>query len=721
MSFYPLDPWTGQASAARKKKSTQKLIELSKDVKWRHYIFPDFTVVYGLRLGDLSSFPCREYSVSGFELYIVEQWVYERRPTVVIVSYTGSKQDVMHGIRITLPEDLNMWPEDLSGYYQQLASYCTLKDIDAFTSVFITDLSQFPSTLNLLHVEFGNMKDIWFTHKVNFNLKRLKCIGRSALSLADPPDASLEKFLQLYMLPMRDKDQAMKSVVTLITLVQISLWYFELLRPEYKDGIYCKHTDEALDQWWSIYGTVYLGIDRPRKEGSLGPSTICGLISFVLSCYFKFVVKDVSSLKDPFDEESFRTAVYNFQKKHGLEKTSFLNFITVTKLFEVSSKISNTDIFKFRKVVKSTVQDIAGKGNPIQLSSEILTTDLSKLISHLQSGGYIKAFWKAKLDPECHFPKVDFTKANYDNTKYFIDPVENFGDKPGLEVSAQSNSSNNIEHTDLLKVGECKVPLQVDTSVWTKHMDIIDTVHFQEEIFRRASFSSVKETIGTGQLTCNYKDKCLSRHKLQRSSSFSIVEDVAYEWTMPFEPSVVRIAREIMKAQSIANSRFDRYSGDYKIVAIKSGILRIGNLSNQINVDMSTLQSHQNMLLKKHEHLQKSMQELDSLAARFNYDIRILDIRMRDINESISQLGSKLQKVENYIKNHPSYMLDRVDTLKTTSEFEKEAQRIFELEKTRYNGLVVGLLKRVVYPQLRRDWSKSWMWRWLFRDHIKGV
>ena len=82
----------------------------------------------------------------------------------------------------------------------------------------------------------------------------------------------------------------------------------------------------------------------------------------------------------------YKRQVYNFQKKHGLNKgnsRACLNPRTLEKLFEVTAKISNKDIFKLKKMVKSTIQDIIGKGNPINLSHDILTTDLDLSLIHI--------------------------------------------------------------------------------------------------------------------------------------------------------------------------------------------------------------------------------------------------------------------------------------------------------------------------------------------------
>ena len=67
--------------------------------------------------------------------------------------------------------------------------------------------------------------------------------------------------------------------------------------------------------------------------------------------------------------------------------------VTVAILFKVSAKVSNGDFFNFKTVVKSTVQDIAGKGNFMHLSNDILTTDLSTLTKNIH-GGKLIIIWE---------------------------------------------------------------------------------------------------------------------------------------------------------------------------------------------------------------------------------------------------------------------------------------------------------------------------------------
>ncbi|CAI4589520.1 ALH_1b_G0032920.mRNA.1.CDS.1 [Saccharomyces cerevisiae] len=388
------------------------------------FIFPDFRALFNIGFNLYSNINYKEVDINGFEIYIVEQWAAQRKISTLITSYTGNLQDTISAVEVALPEDPEEWPCCLKKYHEELLKFSSPKKT-AKGTLFVTNLSSFKSTLNLLHVECGNLKKIWKNFKTNYDLKRLHCGGRSAQLLKKTPSASIAKFAQLYKFPnsafsheitsdfqqpsLQNDNSSISGienipvnhcpVVELTTLVQISLSYFALF--EYKkerDGLLCNGTKQSLEKWWEIYGKRYHGIDKPKNETILGPTTVASLLSLVLTCYFKLMVEDCMSAKDPFDEEEFYSGLYAFQKKYGLSKNNkqtSLDELTIDKLFEVSSKTSNKDIFKFKKVVKSTVQDMTGKGNFMHLSNEILTTDLDTLVKNIH-GGSLGKLWKGR-------------------------------------------------------------------------------------------------------------------------------------------------------------------------------------------------------------------------------------------------------------------------------------------------------------------------------------
>ncbi|AGO11892.1 AaceriADR126Cp [[Ashbya] aceris (nom. inval.)] len=656
---------------------------------WIKYVMPDFRAVFRSR-GALEEYAFQEVALGGYELYVVEQWVYERQATTVVVTYTGNAQDVLHGVDLRVPTDEGTWPELLRQWRRQVAAYSTAQEPGEGRQVIITNISQVPSTLNLLHVEGGDLRSVWPRYQINFNLKRLGCAGRSALLCAEPLPASLDKFLQLYKIPMRDFEQAKRSVVQLVQLVQLILGYFGVLGREFQDGILCQRTEAALEEWWAVYGTTYLAVERPRKENALGPLSVSAVVSLLLACYFKLVVADVSSLKDPLDESSMFSAVYAFQRRYGLEKTACLDLRTVSKLFEVTSKTSNTDIFKFKRVVKSTVQDIAGKGNPIHLSSDILTTDLEKLVSRLRSGGSLRAFWSGK---GLHQGTLwhDFTTASYEHVPTACEATVR-----------ETNTTQNDEmmHSDPDSPTDSNpYPPEISespnaASTYTYHSaEVIDRALYRAELYRRSSSPDLGESQSSQQQF---------QLRLSRSASMSLVEDVFNVWSMPFEPALVRLARDTLKVQALAAQK-QPYDEDLAVALEK----RIGDLAAAVEVVRSKardMRNEKDVLASKHGHLLKEMQELESLAAKFKYDVQVLDIRMRDIDEGISQFGLRLQKIEEQLSSRYSYHLAATEPLDTDEDLARAARMLLERQKPRYKSVVMAFVSWSA-PLVSGDWN----------------
>ncbi|AEY96346.1 FADR126Cp [Eremothecium gossypii FDAG1] len=654
---------------------------------WIKYVVPDFRAVFRSQSA-LEDCSYQEVALGGYELYVVEQWVYERQATTVVVTYTGNAQDVLHGVDLRVPKDEGAWPELLRQWWRQVAAYSTQQEPGEGRQVIITNISQVPSTLNLLHVEGGDLRSVWPRYQVNFNLKRLGCAGRSALLCAEPLPASLDKFLQLYKISMRDFEQAKRSVVQLVQLIQLILGYFGVLGREFQDGILCQRTEAALEEWWAVYGTTYLAVERPRKESVLGPLSVSAVVSLLLACYFKLVVADVSSLKDPLDESSMFSAVYAFQRRHGLEKTACLDLRTVSKLFEVTSKTFNTDIFKFKRVVKSTVQDIAGKGNPIHLSSDILTTDLEKLVSRLRCGASLRAFWSGKGLPQGTLWN-DFTTAKYE-----------YGSRVSETTVREVNTTQEDEliHSDSESPTDSN-PYNLETSesphagsTYTYHSaEVIDRALYRAELYRRSSSPDLGIP-KTPQPPSNRP----------RSASMSLVEDVFNEWSMPFEPAVVRLARDTLKVEALAAQK-QPYDEDLAAVLEK----RIDDLTaavERVRNKATDMRSEKTLLASKNGHLLKEMKELESLAAKFTYDVQVLDIRMRDIDEGIGQFGLRLQKIEEQLSARYSYHLAKTEQLDTDEDLAQAARLVLDRQKPRYKSVVMAMVAWFA-PLVSGDWN----------------
>ncbi|KOG97395.1 Stb2p [Saccharomyces eubayanus] len=739
------------------------------------FIFPDSRALFLLDLATYTDLTYEEIIIHGFEIYIVEQWVACRNLSTLITSYTGNSQDTISGIRVVLPKETRVWPGKFKQYYGELMEFARPKFTPKGT-LFITNLSGVSFGLNLLHVECGDLRTIWKDFEVNFDLKNLHCGGRSGNLLCPPTMASLEKFSQLFRIPtnsfiaqhpqMIQQQQPRLSaeeykffgshrngissgkspVVEMITLVQISLSYFNFLHKNYQtDGLLCEDTKRAIDEWWEIYGKLYLGMEKPKNECTLGPTTVAGLISLILCCYFKLMIENCISSKDPFDEVGFFQGVYNFQKKHGLNKgisRACLNPRTLEKLFEVTAKISNKDIFKLKKMVKSTIQDIIGKGNPINLSHDILTTDLDTLVHNIH-GGSVGILWKGKGQPRktCidisneEFLKFDYQRGNPDRQ---IRERELLLEKLRLEkiAYAQKHASKKVSSSSFNSsesvTGINGMPSSATVSSMFPNYDNTKYVYnfginklYQGEYYRRNSFPYCNDwTHGS----C-YEDLSEVKEKsscLYRCNSSSAIQNVVEKWDLPFDPSVVRIARDLLRMkyhiqvqQHIQEmdenfmGRLDKEGTVAQYVKFNERYKKLQELYKKYSEGTKKFEERFQDIDNKQQLLLHEMQELNSLSSRLKYDMRILEVRVRDIESSVAQFDSKLIGLKNSLQGQgKASICSAMDPKNDKEQYDRCVNDLMTTSNPSYEALCLKMLSRRYLTDLKHD-TMGWF-RWLF-------
>ncbi|CDO96546.1 unnamed protein product [Kluyveromyces dobzhanskii CBS 2104] len=677
------------------KNGTKQLLKTAK------FLFPDYMGLYNLGILGQEQLQYCEYSASGFELYIVEQWVSERKFSNVITSFTGNPSEIVHGVLVRLPEDSRYWPESFKEYHDKLVDFSSVKEIDDGISLFVTNLSFFPSTLNLLHVKNGSMKESWSLFQVNFNLKRIGCGNRSGNLLGEPSITSLEKFAQIYKMTTKDPEDLFRNLIELVKVIQISLSYFRLLDGKFKDGTLCQHTVNAIQEWWISYGKLYLAIDRPKNEGILGPTTVAGIISFVLMCYFKFIVEDCISYKDPYIESSFYSGVYNFQRKYNLPKTSYLDVETMNKLFKVTSKATTNDIFKLKRALKSRVQDIARKFNPIQLANEILTTDLNWLIENVQ-GGYLGLFWGIKRQNKIIKRGRSFYEQEFNHGDPFDDDQDYI---TKTEIPLCGDNTVDLEDSNSWEDDSIK-----QESEFTYHCQ--NNVVFQKELYRRASIPQIDTEKNFFQV--EYKNSVSAdrgpeeRSVVKRSYSFSDVQDSIEVWSSPFQISLVKIARDILQMERHMRRYYDESPVDKSeeyMPTVKSSLQRCQKTFEAIKHTESDLHSQS-------QTLHSEMKEINSLEAKFNYDLRILETRMRDVEENLNHFSNRLNSLESSFKLKGKKFKALIDTniLHSALELDKYAFEFFENEQVWNEGLFVSSLKQYIWPTVKNQWNRVSEW-----------
>lgn len=412
------------------------------------FVFPDRKLIEMIQF----EFPSdmiilEEVTLTGFEIYLVEQWLSDRKLSTSITTYTGSSKDVIAAIRVTvLVTDQLLWPLSLRVYISELveSQKCRPKDTESGV-IYVTNISQFPSNLNLIEVEKGDVKDVWEMFIVNSNLKKMGCSGRSVLTLSKPTSSMDRKFRQTFKIhPDVEVSFAARE---LVLIVQTFLYYYNLFPATYCDGTLCDQTEDAVQSWWDTIGTKYYETRQKKLEG-LSSVSVCAIIAFTLNLKMRLELLNTSSIvvpKDPLSVERFRLAVGQFQK-HSLknsslpqstataatsisgithhvseENTYFFDQVTVENIMifsnhKMNSQQFKTDFNKVKKMLKNTVSDISSGRTYLNLSSssggllknsanvdlydlenlnDLLTLDIEKMINFIQ-GKRLVYLWRGK-------------------------------------------------------------------------------------------------------------------------------------------------------------------------------------------------------------------------------------------------------------------------------------------------------------------------------------
>ncbi|UKZ75541.1 hypothetical protein TrVFT333_003228 [Trichoderma virens FT-333] len=374
----------------------------SSAVPQRHLVFPD-----PIAFKYLENDPCvevvqRRSVLRGYDLYLVEQWACSRRPpTLVITTYTGNEKDsIVVGV-LAVPADESLLSEEVRLYLKKTEQNHARPKNTELGELMITNLSSFPSSLTVIAVPNGDLRQHRHLFIVNEDLKRLGCSGRSGLTLTEPTEATQSKFQQLYR--TSDRIPFNQSVVELIKLCQVALFMFDKLDHAYIDGLLCDVTEKAINNWWTEVGAEHYNYEP--TDGILGPSTVAALLGMLLGARNRLHWQGAPVSKDVFDLESTKRGISYFQKAQKLEKTRRLDQQTLFKLHTATTKAAVKEDWGVQKAIKSTVTEIGGKRGEIVIDmvsgkdkgglADIETVDIDKFAS-LAYGERPKWLWHGK-------------------------------------------------------------------------------------------------------------------------------------------------------------------------------------------------------------------------------------------------------------------------------------------------------------------------------------
>ncbi|XWW95358.1 hypothetical protein V2A60_003316 [Cordyceps javanica] len=368
----------------------------------RHVIFPDPVAFRFLQNEPYVSLVERQTFLSGYELYLVEQWACSRKsPTLVVATHTGDDKDRISAGILAIPQDSTLWSARLQLYFKAANQYHARPKETGMGQLLVTNLSNFPSSLTVIPVPDGDIRRHRQTFIVNEDLKRLGCAGRSGLTLTEPPEATRSKFHQLYK--TSERIPFMQSVTELVKLCQVALYMFDKLDPEYIDGLLCDVTEAAISDWWTEIGAEHYNYEP--SDGILGPSTVAALLGMLMGARNRLSWQGAPVSKDVFDIESTKRGISYFQKAQKLGKTRRLDRQTLFRLHNSTAKAAAGEGWGVQKAVNSTVTGIGGKRGEIVMDmvsgkdkgglADVETLDLDRFIK-LAYGEQSKWLWHGK-------------------------------------------------------------------------------------------------------------------------------------------------------------------------------------------------------------------------------------------------------------------------------------------------------------------------------------
>ena len=340
----------------------------------------------------------RRRRLTGYEVYIVEQWACSRtHPTFVITTYTGLERDsVVVGV-LSIPTNEEAWSPRLRVYLKAITQHHARKKETPLGDLMVTNLSGFPSAMTVIAVPDGDLRKHREDFIVNEDMKRLGCAGRTGMNLAPPTTATQAKFRQLFH--TSDKIPLYNAVIELVKTCQVALLLFGKLEPEYADGLLCDITEQVIGDWWTEIGTEYFNIDP--SDGILGPTTVAALLGLLMGARNRLNAYGAPVAKDVFDIVNTKRAIAYFQKSQKMDRTRRFDRQTLERLHRVTAKAASVEGWTVPRAVKSSLAELKGKGGEKVLGkekasiAEVETLDIETFIQ-LGNGAKFKWLWYGK-------------------------------------------------------------------------------------------------------------------------------------------------------------------------------------------------------------------------------------------------------------------------------------------------------------------------------------
>lgn len=370
--------------------STSRSIEEMPHKSHQRLVFTDPVAFRYLEEDPSTTVLHRRTTLSGYEIYVVEQWACSRiHPTFIITAFTGDpSHTVVVGV-LSVPTDEHTWSPRLKLYFNAVKQNHAQRKETPLGTLLVTNLSAFPSALTVIPVPEGDVRRHREDFIVNEDLKRLGCSGRAGLKLQYPSAVVEDKFHQLYR--TSERVPLYHAVLELVRECQIALTIFDKLAPEYVDGLLCDVTERAISDWWTDIGTDLYNVEP--SDGILGPVTVSALLGTLMGARNRLHAYGTPAPKDAFDVSALKKAIAHFQKSQKIHRSRRLDRETLYRLHRATTKAASSD--RWTGAVKSTVAELGGKGGEMVMGmvggrdkgniADIETLDLERFIQFMNS------------------------------------------------------------------------------------------------------------------------------------------------------------------------------------------------------------------------------------------------------------------------------------------------------------------------------------------------
>ncbi|KAH3665881.1 hypothetical protein OGAPHI_004070 [Ogataea philodendri] len=412
----------------------------------------------------------------GYEAYIVEQWITKRLNRNTIVTYTGDSNDMIVCHKVQILNDPLRWPRSFQQYVADLleSKHSSPTETDQGI-IHITNLSQLESSLTLIPLPRGDIREMYSLFVVNYNLKKLGCGTRSAMVIRQPTKAVEEKFRNIFQVPT--EVSLSYAVREIIVVVQTFLFFYDLIDANLCDGLFCEKTEEAITNWWKLIDQLPECQEKLRfPTGASFSSSILSILGFtlVVKSILEMAGNNINVPKDPLDHEKFRVALIQFQKAYKLKTgggkndgySGKLDLLTLTKLMEInlSARSNQTfakDLNKMRKLVKNTVIDftsgktlqtlkLSAPANKKPLKDQDMASDTRisncqdiEQIVQLAHGKRLNHLWKNKgYEPDVDKTSLASIAKHHNRQSSYPYGASSIYDDSGMESDPNTTSSS---------------------------------------------------------------------------------------------------------------------------------------------------------------------------------------------------------------------------------------------------------------------------------------